>query len=177
MDEKPVRQIKFQEAMAYISCFWSIFVIPLFILLRIRIKSVFKKGLLKRVMKKYSALLDELFLVVSLQIIIRITAYLLVIYNDFFFNALYMRATMQIVSIFFLVIITRTIEFKTQHLDPNNEEGDNILDNSQDDWQNDFKMNIPLNQLENQTTLQLISNVNLIYNLLIGLTDVCQGNA
>ena len=37
-------------------------------------------------------------------------------------------------------------------------------------------MNIPLNQLEEATTLQLISNVNLIYNLLIGLTDLCKHN-
>lgn len=153
MEEKPIRQIQIQEAMAYISCFWSFFAIPLFILLRIRIKSVFKKGLLKRVMKQYSALLDELFFIISLQIIVRIAAYLLVINNDFFFNALYMRAAIQVMSLFFLVTITRTIKFKTKFLDANDEEGVNMLDQSQEDWQNDFRMNIPLNQLEKATTL------------------------
>ena len=79
-------------------------------------------------MAQYSALLDELFFIISLQIIVRIASYLLVINNDFFFNALYMRASIQIMSIFFLVTITRTIMFKTRKLDSNDEEGENMLD-------------------------------------------------
>ena len=134
MEEKPLRQLKLQEVMAYVSCFWSILVIPLFITLRIRIKKVFQKGLLQRVMAKYSALLDQLFLIISLQILVRITAYVLVIYNDFFFNALYLRAIIQVMSIFFLVIITRTIKFKTKYLDACDEEGVSILDESQENW-------------------------------------------
>ena len=58
MEEKPLRQLQLQEVMAYVSCFWSIFVVPLFICIRMRIKRVFQKGLLQRVMAKYSALLD-----------------------------------------------------------------------------------------------------------------------
>ena len=138
--------------MAYASCYWSILALPVFLALRMRIKRRLSKGLLKRVMKKYLHLLDQLLVVVSLQIVARVTAYTLVLNNDFFFNALYLRATLQVMSQIFLVIIVRTILFKTAYLD-SNEEGEDLLGDPSSNWQQDFRKNIPLDQLEKESAL------------------------
>lgn len=127
--------LKIYDSMAYVSCFWSIFAIPLFITLRVKVNNFLKKGLYKRVMKRYSSLLDKLFFSISLQIIARLVAYGLVIESDFYFNVLYLRATLQFTSIFFLIMVTKTIRFKMKYLDNEDMEGSELLDDSGADWQ------------------------------------------
>mmetsp|Transcript_23875 Transcript_23875/g.36559 ORF Transcript_23875/g.36559 Transcript_23875/m.36559 type:complete len:87 (+) Transcript_23875:807-1067(+) len=48
-----------------------------------------------------------------------------------------------------------------------------------DEWKQNFKKNFTASQIHRQTTLSLVSNVNMCYMILIGLTDLfkrrCEG--